>query len=116
MSGLLQRLGWDEPEEKLIVETIQDVEPILEHNKALLNDGDGYTPSRELRRAASIPNIVVHQWLQEGINVFDRADWPKVAARLDSPEWAHLRTAPGRLSKAPVREYLRASTASKHQG
>jgi hypothetical protein len=40
---------------KIIERKTQDVEPIIKRNKYLQNDGDGYSPSRELRRAASIP-------------------------------------------------------------
>lgn len=106
--------------EGVVVTRVQDVEPYLRRNRQLAADGDGYSPSREFRRAATIPNIVVEQWLKQGINVFDENDWPKVAAMLDSPEYAHLRTAPGRLSRRPNRTYFtkegrRRSTAEQLQ-
>ena len=42
------------------IETVQDVAPILECNKALQNEDDrGWSPGRELRRAATIPDIVI---------------------------------------------------------
>ncbi len=94
------------------IETLQDVSPILEANVAEYNSGhDGYTPSRDMRKVAEIPLIEVHKMMQEGINIYDQNDWPKIAARLDDPAYLKFRTAPGRISKKPQREYLRASTS-----
>jgi len=95
-----------------IIETVQDVEPILKANVQEYNEGDGYSESRELRKVASIPMIEVHKLFQQGINVFDKADWPKIAAKLDDPDWLKFRTAPGKISRRPNREYFRASTRS----
>jgi hypothetical protein len=36
----------------------QDVAPALELNKAMAGHNDGYTPSRDLRRVASIPYAI----------------------------------------------------------
>lgn len=82
----------------LIVHREADVESLLEANKALASSGDGYTPSREMRRAASIPNAIVEKWRNEkGVNVYDPDHWPKVRELLNSNEYLYLRTAPGRL-------------------
>lgn len=82
----------------LTVHRGEDVEPILENNKALAASGDGYSPSRELRRAASIPMAVIEKWRNElGVDVFDPDHKPKVRQLLNSSEYLYLRTAPGRL-------------------
>ena len=81
----------------IIERKTQDVEPFFEHNKALYNAGDGYSPSRELRRAASIPMVVVEQWLSEGIDIFDPNHKEAVRRKLNDPENRFLRTAPGKL-------------------
>ena len=76
----------------------EDVEPILEANKALAASGDGYSPSRELRRAASIPLAIVEKWKNElGVDVFNPDHKPAVRRLLNSSEYLYLRTAPGRL-------------------
>ena len=76
----------------------QDVTPILDRNKAMATHNDGYTPSREMRRAASIPNVLLHKWLvEEGWNAFDPACAGKLKQKLNSSEYLYLRTAPGRL-------------------
>lgn len=84
--------------EHLTFERVQDVEAILDRNKQLANDGDGYSKSRELRRVASIPLVVIEKWLnEEGINFFDPNCEAVIRRKLNSQEYQYLRTAPGRL-------------------
>ena len=108
-SGLEVSYFYDELEDRLIIKHRFDHEPVLEQNARLRAEADagskGYTPSREMRRAASIPEDVIILWRLMGIDIYRDEDWPKIAAMLDSPEWAHLRTAPGKLSRRPLREY-----------
>lgn len=76
----------------------QEVDAILDRNKAMATHNDGYTPSREMRRAASIPNLLIHKWLvEEGWNALDPACADKLKQKLNSNEYLYLRTAPGRL-------------------
>lgn len=81
------------------LETIQDVEPILEHNKRLQNGGfTGYTPSRDMKHVATIPPIIELRWKREyGIDINDRNHWPAVKRLLNSNEWRWLRTSPGTI-------------------
>lgn len=82
----------------LIVHREADVEPLLEANKALYTSGDGYSPSREWRRAASIPMAIVEKWRNEhGVDVFNPDHRAAVRRLLNSNEYLYLRTAPGRL-------------------
>lgn len=81
------------------VHSSQDVETALDLNKAMANHNDGYSPSREMRRAAHIPNIVLLQWRQEiGSDPLAPENRAWLLRRLDDPDWRYLRTAPGRLS------------------
>lgn len=80
----------------------QDVAPILEQNKAMVTHNDGYSRSRELRRVASIPYGIGIQWLNdEGWWFMDADKDPevakKLAAKLNSSDYRHLRTAEGRV-------------------
>lgn len=82
--------------------TSADVGPLLEQNKQMRNHNDGYTPSRELRRVASIPYAIGLKWQnEEGWWFMDAAKDPdvakKLAAKLNSSEYAYLRTADGRV-------------------
>ena len=57
------------------------------------------------RKVASIPLNVVGDLYKHGINILSNEDWPKIAAKLDSPEWEAWRTAPGKISRRAYREY-----------
>lgn len=99
VDGVYTLFHYDEMEDRTIIETVQDVEPILDANKAAFNSGhDGYTPSRDLKFVAEIPVVVIEKWLREdGIDVWDPNHKEAVKRKLNDPEWRHLRTAPGRL-------------------
>lgn len=78
--------------------SVADCEPILDRNKAMATHNDGYSPSRELRRAASIPLIVWMKWMNEdGVDVFKPENETYLKRKLNDPDWRHLRTATGRL-------------------
>lgn len=111
--GIQTGTEYDPVTDELTVVHRHDVEPILELNKILYNDGTGgYGPTREWRRIASIPNIILEKWLkEEGIRYWDSEDTHKLAAKLDDPEWRYLRTAPGRVSRKPIRTWGKWSTA-----
>jgi hypothetical protein len=86
----------DDAEDKVIIRRIVDVEPRIEANKKLQNATDGYTPSRDLRRIASIPPSIVHKWMvEDGINIYDRNHWPAVMRKLRDPDWRWLKTVSG---------------------
>jgi hypothetical protein len=86
---------------KLVVRRTQDTTGYLEANKAEMNEAPSWRPyaNTSLRRVASIPMIVVEAWMKEGVNIFDPSPemQKKIAAKLNSNEFAHLRTYPGRV-------------------
>lgn len=97
-TGMTTSYHQDAVTDAVTIARCQDVEAILDHNKALATHDDGYSADRGLRRAASIPLAVVEKWMTEyGVDVLDPEHGPAVKKLLNSNEWAHLRTAPGRL-------------------
>lgn len=111
--GTTTEAEYDPVDDILTIHNYQDCEPTIKLNKELYNKGDGgYGPTREWRRAASIPNIILEKWLlEENIKWWDSEDTPKMMAKLDDPEYRYLRTAPGKLSRKPVRSYFKGSTS-----
>lgn len=89
---------WGDEGDHKVIKAVQDADPILDRNKAMATHNDGYSPSRELRRVASIPAIVRLKWLnEEGWDCFsgDPDCQRRLRLKLNSSDWAHLRTAPG---------------------
>lgn len=89
---------YDEGKDTVTIETVADVEPVIENNKRLQNDGDGFFPGRNGRRIATIPDNVVLLWMTKyGVNVYDKNHQPAVKRLLNSSDWRYLRTSPGQF-------------------
>lgn len=85
----------DRTDKRIIASTWQDVEPILERNKALRGESQ---KSDWGRHVATIPNVILVRWLNEEYaagNVSLRMYTPEfnelVARKLADPDWAYLR-------------------------
>ncbi|MBN9601820.1 MAG: hypothetical protein J0G33_02695 [Afipia felis] len=81
---------------RMIVESTQDVEDILENNKRLRSMAQ---KSDWGRHVASIPNVIMTRWLNEeyergntSIRLFGPEMDALVERKLKDPEWAYLRT------------------------
>lgn len=96
--GWTERLSYDESENKFTLQIFDDVEPVINNNKQLYNLNDGYSPSREWRRVASIPLVVVEMWKKMyGTNPLRPGNEALLRRLLNDPDLRGLRTAPGRL-------------------
>lgn len=98
-TGVAEYHHYDSTTDRTVIETVQDASQVIERNRALHDADDrGWSPSRDLRRAATIPDIIILKWRKDhGIDVFNRDHWPAVKRLLNDPEWRYLRTAPGTL-------------------
>jgi hypothetical protein len=88
----------DRAERKIVAVSEQDVEPILEANKALRGE-----PSRRRgdwgRHVATIPNVILVRWLNEeyargnvSLRMFTAEFDQLIDRKLRDPDWAYLRT------------------------
>ncbi|WP_454762350.1 hypothetical protein [Caulobacter segnis] len=76
----------------------QDTTAALDRNKAMATHNDGYNQARDMKRVAHIPDVVALKWLiEEGWWIHDPGAQDKLAQKLNDPDWAHLRTAEGRV-------------------
>jgi hypothetical protein len=77
------------------IETVQDVQPILEQNAALRNDGTGgWNKDKSWRRVASIPNAVMISFMQElGHYPSTKRDWDFMRQKMNDIDYRKLRTA-----------------------
>ncbi len=96
MSDVLTRFHLDSNGQDMAIEHVQDVEPILEWNKASRATEQ---KSDWGRLVARIPNVIYVLWLDEehakgntSLRMFSKEFDEIVARKLKDPEWAHLRT------------------------
>lgn len=81
---------------KVLITNEQDVEAILDSNKAKMNMGrEYYASDPDMWKVASIPIVVQYEWATKyGItDVTAEEHWPKVRRLLNSNEWRYLKTA-----------------------
>ena len=83
-----------------------DVKPILENNKRLYNQNDGYSPDKGLKRIATIPTIILEIWTKEYHKDQNKGNWfelPKdiqqkiLREKLNSSDYRYFRTSSGRF-------------------
>jgi len=83
-----------------------DVQPILENNKRLYNQNDGYSHDKGLKRIATIPTIILEIWAKEYHKDQNKGNWfelPRdiqkkiLREKLNSSEFRYFRTAEGNL-------------------
>ena len=92
-----------ESDGKLTINNQQNVNPLLERNKRLYTANSGYTPSRDFKRIASIPPIILEIWTKEHNGSRNWFALPKetqnkiLRTKLNSSEFKYFRTAEGRL-------------------
>ena len=93
---LQTKIHLDSNGQDLAVEHVQDVEPILEHNKLLRTMEQ---KSDWGRHVAKIPNVIYVQWLDEehrrgntSLRLFTPEFDEIVQKKLADPDWFHLRT------------------------
>jgi len=100
LTGMTEYFHYDEKTGAWGIESVQDMEPFLELNKALQNMPD-YSKNgikREWWHVARIPVIIQQKWLDEdGIDIFNKEHWSRVKKKLNDPEWRYLRTGLGRI-------------------
>lgn len=61
-SGISETLHFDDSENTFSLLRSEDVAPVLDANKRAQADGDGFSPTRELRHVARIPHVVYLEW------------------------------------------------------
>lgn len=89
---IVTRVHRDRADKRIIFERVQDVEPILDANKAL----QGERQRGDFRHIASIPNVIIEKWMNEsgapilsmGSEEFARF----IRRKLADPDNAFLRT------------------------
>ena len=94
---------------EVTLEYEQDVEPVLEQNKALQNMDEVTKQGikQEFWLYASIPNGIQMKWLlEEGLDVYDKNAWPQVMRKLNDPEYRYLKTTSKHHSRQKIPSFI----------
>lgn len=97
--GLTEWFTYNDETDGFTIETVQDVEPLLERNKALWNDTEKHTRYGELTRIASVPPVIVMELAKQGILRMDGSilDEPRYRAWLNDRDNLCFRTRAGKV-------------------
>jgi hypothetical protein len=96
----------DNDKDGIIQKRSLDIEPIIENNKKLFNQNDGYSPDKGLKRIASIPVVILEIWCKEYHKDQNKGNWFELPqetqkkilkAKLNSSEFRYFRTAEGKF-------------------
>ena len=93
----------DDIEKKVAIKEELNIDPHLKHNKELYNHNDGYSPSRHLKRVASVPVLALQIWAKEYNGKNNWFSLPSetqnkiLKKKLNSNEYQYFKTAPGNL-------------------
>ena len=91
LTGLRTWHEHDAASGRTLIHYTQDVEPLIEANKAAASAATG--PAGDIVHVASIPASVQMKWLiEKGVDVLDPDHRQAVARLLDDPEWRYLKT------------------------
>ena len=92
-----------ESDGKLTIHNQQNLNPLMERNKKLYTQNDGYTASRDMRRIASVPPIMLQIWTKEYNGSNNWWALPKDTQKkimktiLNSNEFRYFKTSEGSL-------------------
>ena len=96
----------DNDKDGIIQKRSLDIEPIIENNKKLFNQNDGYSPDKGLKRIASIPVVILEIWCKEYHKDQNKGNWfdlPKdiqqkiLREKLNSSDYRYFRTSSGKF-------------------
>ena len=96
----------DNDKDGIIQKRSLDIEPIIENNKKLFNQNDGYSSDKGLKRIASIPVVILEIWCKEYHKDQNKGNWfelPRdiqkkiLREKLNSSEFRYFRTAEGKF-------------------
>jgi hypothetical protein len=89
------KIWWETTDYGFQLHYEQDVEKILDLNKAKQRAGrDYYAQDKEMWRVASIPITIQMEWMtKHGVDIHNDDHWPRVQRLLNDPDYRYLKTA-----------------------
>ncbi len=91
--GIRNYAGIDAADGAIIMARMQDCSPFLERAAQIRNHGNWRGDNNDFWHVASVPNVILEEWLRKGIRYWAAEDWPKIKQLLNG-EYKWLKTAP----------------------
>lgn len=93
-AGITKWWHYDAATDKATIETVQDVQGILDHNKAQKNSGVNNKDHGLGKKVASVPLTLYYQWKAEAKarGLDSKEEGAMIMAKLKSREYCHLLT------------------------
>ena len=91
---------YDHATDTTYITTEQNIQPLLELNKKQYNLDNRQGVKEDWWKVATIPNSIIHKWLNEdGVDFYSKDPWhvKKVKQKLNSNEYRYLRTSEGKV-------------------
>lgn len=95
----LHREWIDHEDGTFTVTQIEDASALLERNKQIRNNHDGYTPSRDMQFIGTITPNIHAEFLARGIDLYHPAFEPELRRYLNDPDYRGFRTGEGYIGK-----------------
>jgi hypothetical protein len=94
LTGMSTYHTYDELTKQTVIKRTQDITKQLDLNVTKSNDPDYWRQGVKANFAhyGHIPNIIIEQWLKEGINVYDPAHTARVLRKMNDPDFKKLKT------------------------
>jgi hypothetical protein len=94
---VVTKFHYDPVEDRMTIERVQDIEPILEKNKRSFNDAP-INWKGEFHHVGSIPHVIIEKYKNDtGIDLLRPEYRGELLKFLDRPENRMFRTRPGKL-------------------
>ena len=82
-NGVTEFIHIDPNTEDFVIETVQDIEPVVDLTKTMRDHTFGHSMKSDVRLLAEIPLVEVVKWMNEGVNVFKKDDERKVRQKIN---------------------------------
>ena len=92
----------NETETSYINHVYKDQAAVVDLNKAEQGKDAGKELDGEMHLVARIPPVIIHQWVMEGLDIFNKDHAAALWKKLDDPEWRYLRVNTGSIGRKSV--------------
>lgn len=84
VTGISDYFDMDALTGQVSIRSEEDIEPLLDLNLQMRNEGIKHVKGAPIRHYASVPATVIMDMLNKGINFYDKNDFPKVIREIET--------------------------------